>query len=148
MLSHERQVQDVVDAHALVGVLGEEVGHQVAQLLAVARDGRRLLLHDLEHEAEQVVGVERVLEGAHFVQDATHRPQVTLEVVRLVLAHFGRHVVRRAHHGFRLLQRVVQHAGDAKVPKLDHVALAKEDVGRFQVPVQDALAVDVANPHE
>ena len=37
-------------------------------------NGGRLSLHNLEHESEQVVGIERVLKGAEFVQDATDGP--------------------------------------------------------------------------
>jgi len=70
----------------------------------VLQDGREIpavlhgdvRVHPGEHlleKAVHVVGAERRLEGAHFVEDATEGPDVALGIVRLISPDLGRSVV-------------------------------------------------------
>ena len=64
-------------------------------------------------------------------------------VVRLLLHQLGRHVQRRSfdareHHGVR-----GHGSRESKVAELDHAPAADEDVLRFHVAVDDAVAVEV-----
>ena len=63
--------------------------------------------------------VEGALERRELVEETTHRPDIALVVVRLVVADLGRHVVGRAARRPRQLGRVVEHARDPKLPAQD-----------------------------
>jgi hypothetical protein len=63
------------------------------QTHARRRDGRKLALDNLAGESVQRLRVERVLVRCQFIQNAAEGPRVALEIVRLVLEEFGRHVV-------------------------------------------------------
>lgn len=55
---------------------------------------------------------------------------------------FGRHVVGRADAGAGQVHLLVQHLRDAEVAQL-HAVVSDEDVGRFEVAMEDALVVHV-----
>ena len=61
--------------------------------------------------------LERVLQHCHFIEDATHRPEVRLGVVRLVLPNLGAQVVWRAHTGAGVIFRSVEDSRDAEIPE-------------------------------
>ena len=68
---------------------------QVAEVVGVAGvDGRVGAAQDLQHQVLHAASLEGVLQRGHLVQDAAHRPQVGLVVVRLVLANLRAEVVR------------------------------------------------------
>ena len=68
---------------------------QVAEVVGVAGvDGRVGAAEDLQHQVLHAARLEGVLQRGHLVQDAAHRPQVGLVVVRLVLANLRAEVVR------------------------------------------------------
>jgi len=55
---------------------------------------------------------------------------------------FGRHIVGRAYAGAREVHFFVQHLRDSEIAELDAV-VGDEDVGSFEVAVQDAFVVHV-----
>ena len=69
-----------------------------------------------------------MLQRAQLVEDAAKRPDVTLVVVWLVLAYLRREVVWGADCRLREVLCVLQHLGNAKVPKLNHPFLRHKDV--------------------
>jgi hypothetical protein len=90
-----RHVQHLPYRRALVDVPRQRAVHQInnAVIVAILRERGEGALHDLIHQAEEGVGGEGVLEGAHLVEHATEGPHVGLVGVGLVRAHLRGHVV-------------------------------------------------------
>ena len=76
-----------------------------------------------------------------LVQNATQGPHVALAVVWFILAELWREVVWCSHHRLRILCWRLQDLCDAKIPKLDLAVPREENVLRFQVAMENALAV-------
>lgn len=79
------------------------------------------------------------MQGAQFVYYAPKRPNVALFVVFLVVNLLRRHVVRGANVREGELRLVVEHSGQTEVAQFDVAVQVKENVARFQIPVQDLL---------
>lgn len=132
-----------------------------ADALEFARDAlgelagrpRFVLDHGL-HEFGDVAGLERELAGDHAVKDDAERVDVgaAVDAMALSLRLFGRHVVGRAgdlaagapvHAGAGRAEREaeVHEDGDVRLTAARH-----DDVGRFDVAVDDALGVGGGEP--
>ncbi|MEZ4364862.1 MAG: hypothetical protein R2939_01080 [Kofleriaceae bacterium] len=120
-------------------------------------DARRRRGEVLARDVDRAAGV-RQLAGEHLVEDEAEREDVGAVIDRVGHHLLGRHVVRRAHHhalAGEPLARIavavlVEHQRDAEV---DHprviaavVAALDDDVGRLEVPVDQAAGVGVSEP--
>jgi hypothetical protein len=111
----------------------------------VVRDRGLSLRHDAVDQAQEVVGLEGVLQGSELIQQAAQTPHVTLFVVA---RGFARHdlrgqEVRRAHDRLRGVDRVLQHPRHAEVAEAAHVHTAEKHVLARHVPVQYLAPVHV-----
>jgi len=94
-------------------------------------------------------GVEGHLAGQHLVEDDAQGVQVGAGVAAPGHALFGGHITQRAHQrpGDGVLGGP-DDLGDAEVGQDGLALLAEHDVGRFQVPVDDAGLVGIAQSGE
>lgn len=90
---------------------------------------------DLLEEGVHVLAFEGRPECAHLIENATKRPNITLETVRLVVPDLGTGVVRSP--GLGVGQVLAEQDRDVHVSDFWNVFLAEEDVGRFQISVDD-----------
>mmetsp|Transcript_134984 Transcript_134984/g.305534 ORF Transcript_134984/g.305534 Transcript_134984/m.305534 type:complete len:253 (-) Transcript_134984:515-1273(-) len=129
--SHKRVSQQVFDRRALLSVLRQQLPDQVVQFRRVLLWNRVILLrHDLVDQTQQIACCECMLQHAELVQHASQGPDVRLEGVWAVFADLWRHVVRRAHHRYRLHHRSLQNSGDPKIPHFHNRSLVgEEDIG-------------------
>mmetsp|Transcript_13249 Transcript_13249/g.34317 ORF Transcript_13249/g.34317 Transcript_13249/m.34317 type:complete len:474 (-) Transcript_13249:54-1475(-) len=145
----------VGDGQAARGVLHQQVGDEVAAL------GGQPAGHDVvaRHDAGErgvaalrlalgavLLAVEGKVAAEQRVQQHAAAPDVgLLAVIRGVLQHLGRDVLRRAHA--RLGHRLVVGLREPKVAQLDlrRVVGREQDVLQFDVSTDDALAVHVVN---
>lgn len=79
----------------------------------------------------------------HLVEHTPQHPNVTGVVVTVVLAYLGRQVVRGACHGIRHLLRAVQLFADPEVAQFELALLVDEHILGFDVPVENAFAVQI-----
>ena len=63
--------------------------------------------------------------------------------VALRLYHLRREIIRGANHRLGRLERVRQHATDAKVSELRHAILGQQHVGGLDVAMQQLFGVDM-----
>ena len=90
--------------------------------------------------AAACLGVKGAAQRGHLVEEAAHRPDVALGIIRLVVTDLGAHVVRRAARGARQLDCTVEHACNPKVAELEDLAvLREEDVLRLDVSVEHLI---------
>ena len=144
MCLDEGPVDDVDDSWPCLRILGQKHCHKLLQVITVVSIQRLLrVLHNLEDQPEQILGVESVLESAQLIQDAAQGPDVRLIGIRLVLAYFRRHVVRRALHCERVVAGALQHLGDTEVPKFDSIILGQEYILRFEIPVKNLATMNI-----
>jgi len=102
----------------------------------------------VEHGVQDVDrrrAVDRGPSAEHLEQDGAHREQVRARVDRQTARLLRRHVARRAEHDARqresgFVERGRDGARQPEVEQLDAVR-RQEDVGRFQIAVQHATAV-------
>ena len=88
-----------------------------------------------------------MFECAQLIENAPERPHIRRVTVGLRLAHFWRHVVRRAHHCERLCSRRLEHFRNAEVAELNRVVPGQEYVLRFQISVEDFACVYMLERH-
>ena len=106
----------------------------------------RLLPDVLVGDRHRRVAHERRPSGQQLEEQAARRVEVAARVHLLAARLLGREVLRGADHRRRLRhrrRRVRQRAGDAEVHDLDVAGRREHDVGRLDVPVDDARAVAV-----
>lgn len=84
------------------------------------------------------------LEAAQLVHDAPKGPHITVEAVRLIVPDLRTGVIRSP--GLSMRQAILQFTRYVKVPNLDLITLSEEDVGWFQVAVDDVHGVEVLQP--
>ena len=113
--------------------------------------GGRLRRHDGGNQAGRVVAFERAPSGEYFVKRQTEREDIAAGVGLLALQLLGRHVLEGAENltftsegagngvvGF--FESCDGGFGEAKVEEF-HALFGKEDVGGFEVAVNDAFLV-------
>jgi hypothetical protein len=121
-------LQDLRGVEALLGVLDEQVLHEV---LGLVRDGvpalAKLVLarHDLLEQRGVVVGVEGRVAHQQDVHNHTDAPHVHGLVVRLALEHLRCHVAGRAARGHHLL--ITKVLRQTEIGNLDHLILARAE---------------------
>ena len=74
-----------------------------------------------------------MLEGAELIEDAAKRPNVTLMIIRLLLAQLGTEVIWRADDCVCEVRRLIQHLCNTQIPNLDLVLLGQEHVDSLDV---------------
>ena len=131
------------------------------QLVDDRREGRRQPGIQVEHRQRRAiedgvgqhargVAAERAAACGNFVQDDAERKQIRALIERFPSHLLGRHIGRRADRGSRVGQRrhrrrrrglVVDELGDAEVEHLHVAARRNDDVGGFQVAMDDAPGV-------
>lgn len=94
-----------------------------------------LASYDLEYECSLIVGLERVLEGAEFIQHTTEGPYITLLVVWPLFAHLGAEVVRRPHHGTSEVILIREHLSYSQIAYAYLLLTAEEYIHRLDVAV-------------
>ena len=124
------------------------------QVGAQLDDRRRRVAQDRRDELGRGVAVERPLPRRHLEEDDAEREDVRAQVERPPLHLLGRHVRHGAHDDAFLRLHLGRqpgavggggrgrfHLGQTEVEHLDPPAAAHHDVGRLQIPVDDALLV-------
>ena len=102
---------------------------------------------DFVDQVLHAVGIKGVLQGEHFIQNATHTPDVTLLVVRFLLANLRRQVVRGANGSLSAVVSVLEQSGNSKVPNLHISLLCQEYILSFQVSVENLFVVNMLDAH-
>ena len=139
---------------AILAALAQRAGDQPVQLgrHTVAQQlqrGRRGVV-DLVHQRRLLRGVERRPPGDQVVQHAGQRIDVGTGVEHVAVQLLGRHVGQRAHaEHLRALRLQVHDAAEVADLDVDHLVVSQggQDVGRFHVAVDQALAIDIAQRH-
>jgi len=100
----------------------------------------RVAVNDAHRRARR----ERPLPREHLVEDAAEAVEVAALVGRLRVALLGAHVVRRAEDLPRARERGVQPhlLGEPEIDERETTVVAEHDVGRLEIAMQDARAVD------
>ena len=129
-------------------VLCHKQGDEFSQLLAIhVWDGLWIILHNLENQAKQVIGYERLFQSAQFIQDYTKGPNVTLGSVRLTLTGFWRHIVGSTDYSHGRLCRMIEDLADSEVSHLDRLRPCNENVLRLDISMNNLATVDVLKSH-
>ena len=81
----------------------------------------------------------------HLVKYKTHRPQIRFVIVFLLHQQLRRHVQRRPHYRFQNRLLVLYRFGKTKVTYFA-LSTLDQDIGWFQIPVDDILVVEVLDP--
>ena len=140
VLQHLRRARAA--RHLLSEHLHEEVVEGRRGGARVAERGW-LLLSDSKHDAEdRAQVVVRRLTLRHLDGRDPEGPHVCPSIVLAVAHDLGRHPVRGADHRHALRRRRIQLQGDAQVGEL-HDAVAEQQVGALDIPMDDALALRV-----
>lgn len=84
-----------------------------------------------------------MLVSAHLIEETSQRPYVAFLIVGLFFAELWGQVEGSSDHCLSKISILMQQFGHAQVADLDHFVTGEEYVQRFDVPVQDALAMDV-----
>ena len=132
-LEGERAIDDLRD-------LGRDVGEHRLQR-------RRALLHRREEAVVALWLVVHEASGERAEHDRAHREQIgaRVDVVGLAARLLGRHVRRGAHdragRRVRVTELGIAQARETEVEHLDLPIFQREQVGRLDVAVDDALAV-------
>lgn len=108
-----------------------------------------LSMHNVVPKYDQIVSLEWRLECAQMIERTSYRPNVHLEIVRLMLDELRRQVKRRSNssplessHGWNNLR-------NSKIPDLQTwILLCNEDVKCLDVSVNNASWVQVLNTQE
>jgi len=107
--------------------------------------GRGLLVQDLEQHGAGRRVVERADAGEHLVQSAAQREDVRAAVHFMPLNLLRGHVGRRAHQPLgQGDRRLALQTGSAEVAQLDRAVAGPEDVGGFDVAVDDPVGVGIS----
>ena len=111
---------------------------------------RRLVVEDLVHQRDLRLRVERRPAGDQVVQHGGQRVDVGAAVERVAVDLLGRHVGERADAvDLRAVGVGVEDAAEVAQLDVDDLAVLQhgQDVGRLDVAVDQALAIDVAERH-
>jgi hypothetical protein len=101
--------------------------------------GRNRRVLPFEHsfvKTVHIVGTEWGHQRAHFVDNATERPNVRLQIIGLVLPHLRTRVVRRSR--LRVEKTLLSHLAHIEITKLRCAIFIQEDVCRFHISMQNA----------
>ena len=95
-----------------------------------------------------LLAAERFLQHDKFVQNDAYRPHISLAIIRLTKADFGRHEVggAAASHSFSIL--CIELSGNAEVAQLADAIFSNKDVLRFYVAVEDIFIVHRHDCHD
>lgn len=115
--------------------MSHQLSYESSQLLRV---GRAYLLILSQHDLlEQLVGSIRPegrLQHGHLVEDAPQRPDIAFEIIRFLVPHLRRGIVRRPR--LRNSKLINQMFRDIEISYLGHFIM-KENVCRFDVAMDD-----------
>ena len=96
----------------------------------MARDLLEVALRHSFVQRSHVLGLEWQLQSRHFIRDAPQRPNVALEVIRLVAPHLWARVVRSAR--LSIVQAILpRNFRYVQVANLDDIVIRQEDVRRL-----------------
>ena len=126
----QRLVQDGRDPLVDTGIGGQ------------ANIGRRYLVHDLE----EISPLYRPMPGQQLVENQPGSKHIGLCIDALMIDVLGRHIGRRSgeHLGIALLRRF-DARGNAEVHHPREAVFIQQDIGRFQVAVNDAQRMSMGN---
>jgi hypothetical protein len=113
-----------------------------AQLLWLLESGRAVRGNEVQRLQRLLIQV-RWLGLNHLDRHDTKRPDVDLVAVLFLLDNFGRHPVRRADHGGALVSLLSKLGTEPKIRDLDRAPRRKKHVVRFDITVDDVLAMQV-----
>lgn len=119
---------------------------QVTSLIAEKVGDFKVPGHDHRLHHILVVIVEGQAAGKQGVEDDSQGPDIDLLAAVLAAGqHLGRRIAGGAAEGVEQLPRL-EFPAESKVGQLRVAALVQQDVLELEVPVDDPLAVDVAEP--
>ena len=101
---------------------------------------RVLTLQDLGVQTFDVLRQERWLQRCELVNDNTQRPDVTFGVIRLIFPKFWRTIERCTSLSFHHILGFIDFA-DIHIAKFDSTASLKENISRFNVPMNNIYLV-------
>lgn len=137
---------ELFQAHALLLVGSEALPDEVLQVLRQIFKQVNAVLVDLLNELSLVAAGPRCFAMQDLVQNNAHRPDIVFCGVDIALQCLRTHVKRRADVdcflgvGGGLL-------GEAEISDFDHL-VPEEDIGGFEIAVQEAVLRDVDIPHD
>ena len=79
----------------------------------------------------------------HLIQNAPKRPYIRLLIIGLLLADFGREVVRCTYGRLGTIVSMLEDTGDSEITNFDLSTLCHEDVLCFQITVEDFTIVNM-----
>lgn len=135
---YNRVLKKVIDIRPFLWILLQQRLQQMSYVLAIM--GWQILvitLHYFYRNITQTLSGKWNLECAHFVQQYSEWPNVRFKTVGLRSYYFRRKIIWRANNCFRLRQRRIQHSRHTKVSNLDISWLRHENIGRFQISMQN-----------
>ena len=106
-----------------------------------------LLINDGVEQGNVVLRFEWQFAGQHLIQDYTQRPQIGTMVNLFPLGLFRGHIGHRAQSTSSSGQvRLTRQLCQSEVDYLDRAILGDQEVGRFDVPVNNSLPVSFLQP--
>ena len=96
------------------------------------------------HQGCQRIGNERLTPSQQVIEHDARREQVGPAIHRLAAQLFGSHVHRRAQQIAGMRQVGTAKMGDAEIGQGDGVVRTHQNVGRFNISVNHAASVRVA----
>src|SRR5262249_53594644 len=121
--------------------------------------GRWKLVEDRRTQFETGAAAERKLAGRSFVENDTQSPEVAAVVARLASENLRRHVLQSAGQSYTCIKGIdggvhgsragvsqipLKTPGQAEIEDLDAAFRCGDDVGAFQVAVNDATTMRVS----
>lgn len=142
--AQEWLLEDLSHGWALGWVFDQHELNQILQVLGVVGwDLWVAASQNFENQALHGVGVERMSECYHLIQDTSQGPDVGLLVVGLLLTDFRGKVVWRTDGGLGAVIRMLKNTSNTEVTDLDRTILIHKDVLRLKISVQNFPIMDV-----
>ena len=104
-------------------------------------------MNNLEDEAEQIVCLKWLFEGAKLVQNDSEGPHISFRGVRITLTRFRSHVVWGTDYGHSNLRRRLEHFADAEITNFNRLAPRQEHILSLDVAMDHLSTVHVLEGH-
>lgn len=143
-ISQTRMSQNLVNCRSSVHINGQELTYQISQISWImSRNRFEFTSYDMHSEEVHVHTLERWLQSAHFIEQNSDGPDISLEGIGSTFNNLGWQVIRGTHHWLAHLHRMLKHPGDSKVTNLDDTLFCQENVLAFDISVQNFTVMDV-----
>lgn len=104
-------------------------------------DTVEVTLLNLQSQTELVFSQEGRVQVSHLVDDAPKGPNIALFIILTFVYLLRAHIERSAYVGLGIYRLVTYGFSKTKVPELGVLLVVQENIGRFQISVQDHFLV-------